>query len=118
MPEWTDELKAKVISEYVASNPTPETSGDIVKQIAEEFDATPNGVRMILTKAGVYIKKAAATSAKGSSEGTKRVSKQDALDSLTTKIEALGLEVDDTIVSKLTGKAAIYITELLNKATD
>ena len=34
---------------------------EIVKDIADEFEESPNGVRMILTKAGVYVKKAPAS---------------------------------------------------------
>ena len=60
---WTDEKKAEVIEAYEAQNPTPENSMEIVAEIAEEFDESPNGVRMVLTKAGVYVKKAPAAKA-------------------------------------------------------
>ena len=48
---------------------------EIVKDIADEFEESPNGVRMILTKAGVYVKKAPAsggskTTASGGSGGS------------------------------------------------
>ena len=58
---WTDEKKAEVIAAYEAANPTAENSMEVVKEIAEEFEESPNGVRMILTKAGVYVKKAPAS---------------------------------------------------------
>ena len=58
---WTDESKAQAVSMYEEADPTPETSMEIVKDIAEELDESPNGVRMILTKAGVYVKKTPAT---------------------------------------------------------
>ena len=54
---WTDEAKAQAVEMYTAEEPTPENSMEIVKQIAEELGESPNGVRMILTKAGVYVKK-------------------------------------------------------------
>ena len=54
---WDDDKKAQAVSMYEDASPTPETSMEIVKDIAEELDESPNGVRMILTKAGVYVKK-------------------------------------------------------------
>ena len=67
---WDDEKKAAVIEQYEAANPTPENSMEIVAELAEEFEESPNGVRMILTKAGVYVKKAPASgAAKASSNG-------------------------------------------------
>ena len=53
---WDDEKKAAVIEAYEAAEPTPENSMEVVAELAEEFEESPNGVRMILTKAGVYIK--------------------------------------------------------------
>ena len=59
MAEWSDELKASVVKKYEAAEPTAETSTEIVKDIAEALGDgfTVNGVRVILVKAGVYIKK-------------------------------------------------------------
>lgn len=57
MTQWTDELKAKVIEMYEGADPTPETSTEIIKDIADEIEASPNGVRMVLVQAGVYVKK-------------------------------------------------------------
>ena len=115
---WTDEKKAEVIEAYESQSPTPENSMEIVKEIAEEFEESPNGVRMVLTKAGVYVKKAPASSGgtKSTSGGT-RVSKAAAIESLTAAISDAGQEVDDAIIAKLTGKAAVYfagIVENLN----
>jgi len=113
---WTDESKAKAIELYEAQDPTPETSMEIVKDIAEELDESPNGVRMILTKAGVYVKKtpaAKATSAAASTGGT-RVSKVAAAEALIAAITDAGKPVDEEIISKLTGKAAQYFTSLLS----
>ena len=54
---WDDDKKSTSSRMYEEAEPTPETSMEIVKDIAEELDESPNGVRMILTKAGVYVKK-------------------------------------------------------------
>ena len=53
---WTDESKQQAIDLYTQQNPTPETSMEIVKEIADELGESPNGVRMILTRASVYVK--------------------------------------------------------------
>ena len=112
---WTDESKAEAVQMYTDANPTPETSMEVVKEIAEELDESPNGVRMILTKAGVYVKKTPAKSS-GTSTGTStRVSKAAAVEDLSAAITDMGGEVDEDIVSKLTGKAAMYFAGLLRK---
>jgi len=112
--EWTDELKAQVVEAYLERNPTPENSIDIVKEVADEFDKTANGVRMILVKANAYVKKTNTTASTAkSSGGSKRLNKADAIASLKEAIEKAGKEVDDDICDRLTGKAAVYITELL-----
>lgn len=112
--DWTQEFKQEVIDAYEAANPTPETTMDIVKKLAEEFEKTANGVRMVLTKGGVYIKKeisrASATTDSGKS---KRVNKADAIDSLKKLITDNGKDVDNDICDRLTGKAAVYFAELL-----
>lgn len=113
---WDDDKKQAVIAAYEAADPTPETSVEIVKEIAEDFSESPNGVRMVLTKAGVYVKKTPATggssSSKSGSTGT-RVSKAAAIEALSAVISDAGQEVDEEIVSKLTGKAAQYFTEVI-----
>lgn len=114
---WDDTKKAEVIKAYEAANPTPENSVEIVKQIAEDFEESPNGVRMVLTKAGVYIKKSpgAASSGGGAAKATggTRVSKAGAQEALVAAITDAGQEVDEEIVSKLTGKAAQYFAALI-----
>ena len=82
MSTWTDETKQEAIDMYVEENATPENSMEIVADIAEQLGQTPNGVRMILTKAGVYVKKTPAAKASGGSTGGTRVSKADAQDAL------------------------------------
>lgn len=115
---WTDESKAEAIESYTDANPTPETSMEIVKQIADDLGESPNGVRMILTKAGVYVKKTPATKSSGGSTGGTRVSKQAAQDALVAAITDAGAEVDEDVVSKLTGKAAQYFTKVLTAVAD
>jgi hypothetical protein len=112
---WDDDKKAEAVKLYEAAEPTPETSMEIVKEIAEELDESPNGVRMILTKAGVYVKKtpAAKAASTGATGGT-RVSKVAAQEALTAAITDAGKVADDEIISKLTGKAAQYFTTLLS----
>lgn len=113
--EWTDELKAEVSEAYLELDPTPETTMDCVKQVADAFDKTVNGVRLILTKQGVYIRKdIAKSSATASSENKpKRVNKAEAIHNLKKAIKAAGHDVDNDICDRLTGKAAVYITGLI-----
>lgn len=112
---WTDEKKQQAISMYQEREPTPENSVELVKEIAEELDMSPNGVRMILSKANVYIKKGGNTPANNSSgeKKTTKVSKEEAHNRLTAAIEVAGGSADTDIVSKLTGKAALYFAEIL-----
>lgn len=114
---WTDELKQEVIAKYEAAGPTPESSTEILKDIAEEIEMSPNGVRMVLVQAGVYVKKeaGAASKTKAATTGDKpaRVSKESAIAELREAIEAAGKPVDDDILSKLTGKAAVYFLSVL-----
>jgi len=122
MAAWTDETKQKVIDMYEKAEPTAETSTEIIKDIAEQMDASPNGVRMILVQAGVYVKKEAGApaGAKGSSKSSggsgdapKRVSKESQIAALKAAIEKIGATVDDEILDKLTGKAAAYFVTVL-----
>jgi transposase-like protein len=116
---WTDELKESVISAYTQADPTPETSMDIVVSIAKEYDVTPNGVRMILSKEGVYVKKTPAPKAKSvkaESEDkpkTTRVNKAVVIEELSALIKENGHPVDSEILDKLTGKAAQYFLNIL-----
>lgn len=119
MSTWTKELKEKVIQMYQDAEPTPENSTEIIKDISDEIEMSPNGVRMVLVQEGVYVKKepaAAKGGAKKAAEGDKpkRVSKEDAIAELRKAIEARDKEVDEDIVSKLTGKAAQYFTSVLS----
>jgi hypothetical protein len=117
MSDWTDELKAEIIEKYQAANPTADNSAEIVQELATECEKTANGVRLILSKAGVYVKK---TPAKGGStpdaadsDKPKRVSKADAIEALTSAIADSGQTADEEILAKLTGKAAQYFTGII-----
>jgi hypothetical protein len=115
---WTDELKKEVIEKYEAAGPTPETSTEIIKDIAEEFEQSPNGVRMVLVQAGVYVKKdpstaTSKTKAPASGDKPARVSKESAIADLKAAIEDAGKTVDEDILSKLTGKAAVYFLSII-----
>jgi hypothetical protein len=118
MAEWDDELKAKVVKDYEAENPTPETSTEIVAQISKDVDMTVNGVRAVLVRAGVYVKKTPATG--GTSEtktGGTRVNKATAIKELKDVISNNSLDVEDDIIDKLTGKAAVYFKGLFEGLT-
>ena len=110
---WDDDKKAQAVSMYEEQDPTPETSMEIVKDIADELDESPNGVRMILTKAGVYVKKSPATNGGGGSTGGGRVSKQAMQEELIAAITDAGQAVDNDIIDKLSGKAAQYLAGVI-----
>ena len=115
---WDDAKKAEAVDLYSSQEPTPETSMEIVKDVADSLGESPNGVRMILTRAGVYVKKSptrsSSSSSSSNSTGGGRVSKADAQNTLRDAIQDAGQEVDMSIIDKLTGKAAVYITGIIN----
>ena len=112
---WTDESKAQAIELYTEQSPTPETSMEIVKDIAEQLGESPNGVRMILTRAAVYVKKNPSTGGSTSgSTGGGRVSKDAMHEELKSAITDAGQEADMDIISKLSGKAAQYLAGVIN----
>ena len=111
---WDDDKKAAVIAAYEEQDPTPENSMEIVKEIADEYEESPNGVRMILSKAGVYVKKTPAATGSGtSSGGGSRISKAAAQEALVSALTDVGAEIDNDIVEKLTGKAAQYFAGVI-----
>ena len=112
--EWTDEQRKEAVQLYLDGEPTSENSMDLVKEVAERLDKTVNGVRMILMKAEVYVKKTPAKDEKKEGKATtSRISKDDALKSLREAIEASGQEVDEDIIKRMTGKAAAYFTGIV-----
>ena len=117
---WTEDMKAQAVKMYQDADPTPETSTEIIKDIADEMEQSSNGVRMVLIQAGVYVKKDSGGSSGGAKTekstkagGTGRVSKESSIAALKEAIRAKGAAVDDDILDKLTGKAAVYLTEVL-----
>ena len=118
---WDDDKKAQAVNLYEEAQPTPETSMEIVKDIADELDESPNGVRMILTKAGVYVKKTPAAKSSGSTTsggGSARVSKAAAAEALIAALGDAGQDVDEEIIAKLTGKASQYFTSIITKINE
>lgn len=114
---WTDSQKEQAIKQYQDGNPTPDNSTELIKQIADDMEQSPNGVRMVLVGAGVYVKKGvedakAKTSTKDGAKAP-RVSKESQIAALKEAIEAKGVTVDEEVLSKLTGKAAAYLCEVL-----
>lgn len=114
---WDDDKRSAVVEAYEKANPTPDNSMEIVKQIADEFGESANGVRMVLTKAGVYVKKSEGTTKSASTAkaatGT-RVSKAGAQEAITAALRDAGQEIDEDVVSKLTGKAAMYFATIIS----
>lgn len=120
---WTDELRARAIAEYIALSPTPETSAECIKEVATALgnEVTANGVRAILVKAGEYIATSKVVStgtkaAKTAEPGKERVSKESAVAELVAAINDTGTEPDMDIIGKLTGKAALYFAGVLRKS--
>lgn len=127
---WNDEKKQEVIdkyseimeNEYQNDEERAEHTMEVVSQLASDFDETPNGVRMVLSRAGVYYKKQpakpAASSGKSGGGGGKRVNKAEAQESLRSLIQGIDPElVDEDIITKLTGKAAAYFVGVITTAT-
>ncbi len=119
---WTEEAKKEVIEMYLAANPTAENSTEIVKEIADKFEQSVNGVRMILIQSGDYVKKdpnakpTGKTTSKTADGGDKpkRVSKEDQIAALRALIEDRGHTPDDEVLGKLTGKAAQYLVSVFS----
>ena len=120
---WDDDKKARAVELYLEREPTAENTMEVVKEVADEMGESPNGVRMILTKAGKYVTKtpgAKPASAGGAAKpaGGTRVSKEASQASLVAAIEAAGQTADMEIISKLTGKAAVYLTTVITAANE
>lgn len=118
MAAWTEETKALAVKMYTEGNPTAENSAELLKEIAEELEQTANGVRMILIKAEVYVKKepakaAATTTGAKTGTGAGRVSKEVQITNLKAAIEKAGGTLDAEILDKLTGKAAAYLQSVV-----
>jgi len=126
---WTDEKRTAVIAsytntmenEYDNDEARAAATTEVAAELAEIHGETVNGVINILNRAKVYIKKSAvkSTAAKATATGGNvRVNKaeaHEALRAVITHIDADG--VDEEIIGKLTGKAALYLAGILQKAT-
>jgi len=124
---WTDDKRAKAIESYTKTMQTEYDNDDaraaasveVVKEIAEDLGETSNGVRLILSKAGVYIKGSTKSKSETKAEAAapKRISKADALEGLKTAIQAIdpALLTDEgsELIDKMTAKAAAYFTEVI-----
>ena len=124
MSAWTDELKEEVIQRYeeeLAAFSTDEEkasrSVEVVQNLSEEFDKTPNGVRMVLVKANVYVKAQKTAKPTTSTGTTKRINKAEAQQELKNAIALIDSDlIDEDIIERTTGKAAQYFTEVIQKA--
>ncbi|AFQ22265.1 DNA binding protein [Pectobacterium phage My1] len=128
--QWTEELFNELASEYQSKiNAYPEdergtVSMEIVNEVAKAAGVTANGLRIKLTNAGLYVRKTTVTkpaATKGESKsGGARTSKADAHSALRGAFSDAGLEdgfLDDEIIDKLTGKAALHLAEAVRKIT-
>lgn len=111
--QQTEELKEELVLEYksrLEEFPEEERADrtmDVVKELATEYGMSPNGIRMILMKRNVYIKKS--EKPKATLEKPKRMSKEAAHTALKDAIEAGGCTADMDVISKLSGVAAQYL---------
>lgn len=128
--KWTEENYAEMKAEYEArmaelGEDASKQSAEVVQEIATAHGATTNGLRMKLSKDGVYIKKDPATASTSTkSEGAKstggRISKATAHAEFRAACTDAGIsdeDIDAEILDKLTGKAAVHLAELIRKAT-
>jgi hypothetical protein len=119
---WDDVKRAAVIeeyqdtmaNEYATDQERAAATIEVVKELADKYEETVNGVRNTLSRAGVYIKKGTAVTESKTSTTTKRISKADALQELKNVIAAIDPAlVDADIIDKLTGKEAAYFVSVL-----
>lgn len=126
---WNEENKAEVealylgkMEELAKANPDAEPSSfsmEAVNYAAAQVGTSGPSARMQLSKLNVYVKmqptksKAKATSG----EGSKRVGKADAQGELLAAFKDCGVEnLDEDILTKLTGKAALHLAEKVREA--
>jgi len=123
---WTDEKRKAVIAsytdtmenEYDNDEARALATTEVAAELAEIHGESVNGVINILSRAKVLIKKSAVVKTKTAATGgtSTRVKKAEALQELTSVIESIDPgNVDAEIISKLTGKAALYFTSVLQK---
>lgn len=133
--QWTDEIRKEMTDLYIEQMEVLGNDGnksmDVVNGIRDSFASegktfTANAIRLMLMSqkrpteedpvGNVYIKKTSAASpasggASSTSGGTARISKAEAQKQLVDAISAINPDlVDNSIIEKLTGKAAQYLT--------
>lgn len=123
---WTDELKTEVIDAYVElmeAYPEEERgkhSAEVIEQIKDDQDLefSVNSIRTVLSRAGVYIKKATATPKASAKASGKKMNKAEAHAELIASFRDLGVDVGDDAVAaigKMTGVLATTLAELVRK---
>ena len=122
---WTEEKRKLVCSQYTETMNTEYDSDEsraaatteVCAELAEIHGESVNGVVTILSRAKVYFKKSAVTKKKPAAGTTTRVNKAEAIATLTSLIKDVDPDnVDEDLISKLTGKAAMYLSGVLQKA--
>lgn len=122
---WTDEQREEAVARYLTAveglegTEAYDAGRAVITEMADEFERSAVSVQTIISRSGNYIAKPAGATASSSGEKkATRVSKADAIADLRSRIEAIDPDlVDDAILDKLTGKAAVYIASVLNSAT-
>lgn len=107
-----DEQRDELVSAYLDNLPTPETNAEIITQLGEDFNMSPNKVKVILTQEGVFVKKEISDITASSSKA-KRVSKSAVVQELKEILEQQEKPIDEELIGKMTGKAIAYIITLL-----
>lgn len=116
----------EVISKY-PEDERPSMTTEVVKQVAEEFGIPANSARLHISRdpRGVYIKKDSAKKPAGDGEkksGGTRTSKAAAQAELKSALMDAGASEDkvaegEEIIEKMTGKAALFLAELIRSIT-
>ncbi len=112
-PKYTEEFKEEIKKKYLESDPTANNTVELCKSLADEHGVSANVIRQLLVGAEVYISQGQVTSSKKTT--STKLDKSKMQDSIQSVIEALGEKVDQDIISKLTGKAANYLSSVMSK---
>ena len=70
---WDDDKKAQAVTMYEEQEPTPETSMEIVKAIAEDLEESPNGVVSVRSRGDRSHVRAFAFSSTNVSDALERI---------------------------------------------
>jgi uncharacterized membrane-anchored protein len=102
-----------IVELYESQQPTGKNTYECVKEVAYITKLSPNYIRRVLQEAGVYVVKEKPKETKVEETKKKRLSKAEAHQMLINVVSDAGSEIDEEIVSKMTGKAAAYFAELI-----